>query len=258
MSSNAASSSASETGPVRVFSGENEDGREYRRWKTWCLNKMLTLDKLNEASRGAYIMTLLAGKAYETVEHLDPADYQKKDGDKLIWKILDERYPKLEVVDELGEILTEVFSLRAREGENMKQWTARATELFDRCGRKTGVSFPEEARGWILLHRATLTDEQRAVVVARARGDLKRESIASALRSCYPDLTVRKKSIALVEETLTVQGVPEEESDPADQGFDDVQQFLAEHNMSVEPSETDEAFHEDDVAEVLLASWKDR
>ena len=139
-------------------------------------------------------MTLPTGKAYESVEHLDPADYQKKVGDKTIWKILDDRFPKLEVVDELGKILTEVFSLRAREGENMKQWTARASELFDRCVRKTGA-FPERRGAGFGS-------------IVRARGDLKRESIASALRSCYPDLTVRKKSVALVEETLTVQGIP--------------------------------------------------
>eukprot|EP00435_Cladocopium_sp_Y103_P073746 s182_g45.t1 len=203
-------------------------------------------------------MTLLTGKAYECVEHLEPTDYQKKDGDALIWKILDSRFPKLETVDELGEIMTEVFSLRAREGESMKQWTARASELFDRMNRKTGVSFPEEARGWILLNRAMLTNEQRAVVVSRARGDLKRESIASALRSCYPDLLVSKKGAALVEETLAVQGVPEDVTEDFNQDFDDVQQFLAEHNMPADSPENDEPFHENDVAEVLAASWKDR
>lgn len=111
------------------------------------MNKMLTMDKLGDNARGAFIMTLLSGKAYETVEHVDPKEYQKKDGDQLLWQLLDARFPKLETVDELSQILTEVFSLRAREGENMKQWTARASELFDRCNRKTGAGFPEEARG---------------------------------------------------------------------------------------------------------------
>ena len=78
---------------------------------------MLTVDKLSEAARGAYIMTLLSGKAYETVEHLDPGDYQKKDGDKLIWQLLDARFPKLDAVDELGKILSEVFSLKARRAK---------------------------------------------------------------------------------------------------------------------------------------------
>eukprot|EP00435_Cladocopium_sp_Y103_P003701 s6229_g1.t1 len=250
--------SGSESGPIRGFSGDNEDGREYRRWKTWCLNKMMTMDKLSDSARGAYIMTLLSGKAYEAVEHVDPKDYQKKDGDALLWQLLDARFPKLDTVDELSEILTEVFSLKAREGESMKQWSARASELFDRCNRKTGVAFPEEARGWILLHRASLTDEQRAVVVARARGDLKREAIASALRSCYPDLVVRKRAVALVDETLAVQGPSEDLQPDLEQEFEDVHQFLMDHELHTDETATDETFNEDDVAEVLAATWKDR
>ena len=243
---------------MRTFSGESECGREYRRWKTWVLNKMVTMDKLAESSRGAFIMTLLTGKAYEAVEHLEFTEYHKKDGDALIWNLLDARFPKLEVVDELAETLNEVFTLRAKEGETMKQWTARATELFDRCSRKTSVSFPEEARGWILLNRSMLTDEQRAVVVSRSRGDLKRESIASALRSCYPDLVIRKRGVAYVEEALAVQGPREDEIEDDDTDFDDVCQFLADHNVEPEIQDTGETFHEDDVAEVLAASWKDR
>ena len=251
-------SSTTETGPMRTFSGESEDGKEYRRWKTWVLNKMVTIDKLAESSRGAFIMTLLTGKAYEAVEHLEFADYHKKDGDEIIWKLLDARFPKLEVVDELAETLNEVFTLRAKEGETMKQWTARATELFDRCSRKTSVSFPEEARGWILLNRSMLSDEQRAVVVSRSRGDLKRESIASALRSCYPDLVIRRRGAALVEEALAVQGIQDEVNEEDEAEFDDVCQFLADHSLEPTMHDTEETFHEDDVAEVLAASWKDR
>ena len=203
-------------------------------------------------------MTLLTGKAYEAVEHLEFTEYHKKDGDAIIWTLLDARCPKLEVVDELAETLNEVFTLRAKEGETMKQWTARATELFDRCSRKTSVSFPEEARGWILLNRSMLTDEQRAVVVSRSRGDLKRESIASALRSCYPDLVIRKRGVAYVEEALAVQGPRDDEIEDDEAEFDDVCQFLADHDVEPEIQGTGETFHEDDVAEVLAASWKDR
>ena len=85
----------------------------------------------------------------------------------------------------------------------MKQWTARASELFDKCHRKTGVQFPDEARGWLLLHRAGLSEEQKAVVIARARGDLKRESVAAALRPYYPELVISKRrtAVALAEDT---------------------------------------------------------
>ena len=140
-------------GSLRYFSGENEDGREYKRWKTWAQNKLLTMDKLPETSHGAFIYTLLSGRALETVEHLEPGDYQKKDGDKVLWDLLDKRFPQKDTVDELAEILGEVFTLQSKDGETMKQWVARSSELLDRCFRKTGVQFPDEARGWLLLNR---------------------------------------------------------------------------------------------------------
>ena len=245
-----------DAGPLRYFSGENEDGREYKRWKTWVKNKLLTLDKLPESSRGAFVYTLLNGKALEAVEHLEPEEYQKKDGDALLWRMLDARFPQKEVVDELGEILGEVFHLHSKEGETMKQWTARAQELFDRCARKTGVQFPDEARGWILLNRSGLSDEQRAVAIARAHGDLKKDSIGAALRSCYPDLvlTRQKKGVALVEHEMFAV----EEETPADDElpveFQDVDDLLRDHQVASDA----EGFPEADVAEVLAVSWKEK
>lgn len=99
-------------GVVKYFSGDTEDGKEFRRWKIWCLNKLLTLDKLPKSSRGAYIYTLLSGKALEAVEHLEPEAYQKEGGDDALWKLLDARFPQKEKVDELGEILGEVSESR--------------------------------------------------------------------------------------------------------------------------------------------------
>ena len=247
--------SAESSGSFRYFSGDNEDAREYKRWKVWAMNKMITMDKLGEAARGPFIYTLLSGKALEAVEHVKPEEYQTKGGDQVLWKLLDARFPQQEASDELSEIMGEVFGLRAKDGESMKQWTARATELFDRCYRKTGVQFPEESRGWIMLNRAGLSDEQRAVVISRARGDLKRESVAIALRSCYPDLTVsRKKAIAMVEDEALV--VEDPELDEVED-FKDVDLLLEDHHLMTD-GDGPEVFQESDVAEVLATSWRDK
>lgn len=161
-------------------------------------NKLLTIsDKVPSKARGAYIYTLLQGKALECVEHLDPSEYQKDGGDQVLFTLLDRRFPAKEASDEMSEIMTEVFFLRAVEGESLKTWVSRASELFDRCHRKTNVSFPEEARGWIILHRSGLNDEQKAVCLARSLGVLIREEIARAMRSCCPEfVTPRRKSYA--------------------------------------------------------------
>jgi len=246
-------------GSLRYFSGENEDGREYKRWKTWAQNKLLTMDKLPETSHGAFIYTLLSGRALETVEHLEPGDYQKKDGDKVLWDLLDKRFPQKDTVDELAEILGEVFTLQSKDGATMKQWVARSSELLDRCFRKTGVQFPDEARGWLLLNRAGLSEEQRAVVISRAQGSLKRDAISAALRSCYPELIISRgrKSVALVDEALAVDAGLTDDV-PIETEFDDVDALLQDHQVSLEDQASGDIFAEPDVAEVLAASWKEK
>ena len=52
----------------------------------------------------------------------------------------------------MGEALGKVFDLAAKDGESMKEWTARVLETFNRCRRKATVDFPKEARGRIALH----------------------------------------------------------------------------------------------------------
>ena len=145
----------------KMFSGENEDSMEYKRWKTWVVNKLLTLDsKVPKEARGAYVYTLLAGKALDCIEHLEPSEYQKEDGEQVIFQLLDSRFPQKDTSDEMSEVLTAVFNLRALEGESLKVWISRAGELFDRCKRKCKVDFPSEARGWLILNRSGLTEEQ--------------------------------------------------------------------------------------------------
>ena len=248
---------ASETGgAVRYFSGDGEDPQEYKRWKTWASNKLLTLDKLPKTAKGAWIYTLLTGKALECIEHLAPEDYQKEGGEKVIWDLLDQRFPLRDQTDELGELLTEVFTLKASEGETLKGWIGRASELFDRLSRKTGVTFPEEARGWILLHKSELTSEQKAVVLARAMGNLKRERISTALRSCYPDMVIpKRRAIHLVEDDQSQQLGGDEET--VDVDIPELEMFLAEHSSTVSSGDGD-VFTEADVAEVLAVSWKEK
>ena len=249
-------------GSIRCFSGEDEDVKEYRRWKTWVQNKLLTLDKLPKAARGSYIYTLLSGKALETVEHLKAEDYQKEGGEAVLWDLLDARFPQKEASDEMGEILGEVFALKAKDNEALKAWIARATEIFDRCARRAQVSFPSEARGWILLHRAGLTTEQQAVILARAQGSLKRDVISTAMRSCYPELTLgnRRSTAAHVVESVNEPVENEDSLGPDETDFKDVELLLAEHEQVTvsDANDSSEVFWESEVAEVLAVSWKEK
>ena len=136
---------------------------------------------------------------------------------------------------------------------------ARTTELFDRLSRKTHVTFPEEARGWLILHRAGLTDKQKAVILARAQGSLKHEDISRSMRWCFPEMILsRKKTVgaALVEEAELVMSMdpPDEEGD-----FNDIDALLAEH--APEGAAGDEVFLGEgcgSAAEILAVSWREK
>eukprot|EP00434_Breviolum_minutum_P035842 symbB.v1.2.031741.t1/scaffold3487.1/size55659/4 len=242
-------------GPFKFFSGESEDTQEFKRFRTWCKNKMLTMDKLTKEARGPFVYTLLTGKALECVEHVPPEDYQKADGDEVLWKPLETRFPQKDSTDELGEMMTQVFSMKSQDGETLKSWVARTSDLFERCARKTGVSFPDEARGWLILHKAGLSDEQKAVALARAQGSLKREQICKALRSCFPEMVLKKKihGANLIEDQEAPHSADEIVEDEA-QDFEDVELLLSEH----QPNTVEDPFLESDVAEVLAASWREK
>jgi hypothetical protein len=132
--------SSKDHGGQRIFSGNDEDPKEFRRWKAWVSSKLLTLStKMPESAKGAFIYTLLSGKALAAVEHLEPEKYQKEGGDKVLLDLLSKRFPDKDASDEMSENLTDVFNLRANEGEALKAWISRPTEAFDKLQRKTNV-----------------------------------------------------------------------------------------------------------------------
>ena len=81
----ASDASSSDFGSHRVFTGNDEDPKEFKRWRQWVSSKLMTLsNKMPAEAKGAFIYTLLAGKALEAVEHLDVSEYQKEGGDTVI------------------------------------------------------------------------------------------------------------------------------------------------------------------------------
>ena len=167
-------------GSVRYFSGDNEDARENRRWKQWAVNKMIiTMDKLGEAARGPYIYTLLSGKALEAVEHVKPCQ---------AWGISSQRWWRYPLATSWCQTPSTSCIRWAEWDHGWSLWPqgqGRQTDEEMDCQRpRCLIAAPEklecnfQRKQGIMLNRAGPSDEQRAVVISRARGDLKRESIA--------------------------------------------------------------------------------
>ena len=251
-------------GQYKRFSGESLDGRELRKWRLWCEAKMASLKDFDKKQKGPWVFTLLDGLALETVEHLTLTELVESDGDKHIWKLLEERFPDKLQHDLLAECLREVFSLSIQDGEGMAAWTSRVQESFAKCRRKVSVDFPSEARGWVVLNCSGLSPDQRAIVVAKSAGDLRFDVVVSSLRSCFPDYVASskgKKPSAVYAVNDFEDALDEPFPESGDFGdsviFEEVEALLADHGVKGE--ETSEAtFDETDVVEILAASWKEK
>eukprot|EP00435_Cladocopium_sp_Y103_P057558 s34_g19.t2 len=246
-------------GSCKRFSGDDEDpGKQLRKWKTWAQAKMMTIKDLKDEQKAPWLLTLLDGRAWDACEHLTLDEIAKEGGEKLIWAALHERFPEKEQHDMMGEILGEVFALAACDQESMKQWTARVKETFEKCKRRAAVDFPSEARGWIALHCIGLTEERKAIVKAKAQGSLQFDDITSALRSCFP----LYKAVGKKKGATVFQVEPERAetiSEEADGFFGDVEALLADHEIQFDDAaEGQDTFAEDETAEALAVSWKER
>ena len=169
-------------------------------------------------------------------------------------------FPDRDSTDEQAEALKEVFSLRAKEGESLRQWISRATEAFDKCERKAKVSFPEEARGYCILVWSGLSDEQQAVVKGRSLGALVERGYRcghALLLSRLCDFVVpKRRAVAYVEET---RGEIFDEVHPGEaDGFEDVELMVADYVEDQDLDRSDDVFGEAEVAEVLAATWKEK
>lgn len=215
---------------------------------------MLTLKDMNKKQRGPWIYTLLEGRALERCERLTLADLSSETGEDDLWKLLEDRFPQKEALDLMGESLGEVFGLAAKDGESSKEWCARVKDCFDRCSRRAGVAFPEQARGWITLRCAGLSDEQRAIIKAKTQGDLAYEKIAQAFQSCFPTYKASsraKKAIGC----LMVEEIQDDVLSQDGETYPDVEAFLADRGMTIDP---EEPVSESEAAEALAISWKVR
>eukprot|EP00435_Cladocopium_sp_Y103_P064168 s612_g25.t2 len=255
-----------EFGNSKRFSGDALDPLEYRRWRLWVEARMASQKDLQPQQRGPFVFCLLDGTALETVEHLSLDQLKEENGDKHLWKALDERFPDKLKHDWLAECLKEIFTLSQAEGETIATWTSKVQEAFAKCKRKVEVDFPSEARGWICLNASSLSEDQRAIVTAKTQGDFKIETVVAAMRSCFPDFKATAKyskpkpvTAFLAQDELEV---PEEDCSPVEGPdavvFDDLEAFLADHGVSDRETQSNEVFDELETAEILAATWREK
>ena len=140
-------------GGYKRFCGAGANGRDLKRWKTWCLSKMMTMTTLTKEARGPFVYSMLDGDALSAVEHLEFAEFAIDGGENLIFNILEARYPDKDPIDRAGKALFDVFEVSAREGERLSEWSVRAESVFHACQRDAVIAFPDMVKGYLCLHR---------------------------------------------------------------------------------------------------------
>ena len=123
-------------------------------------------------------------------------------------------------------------------------------------------TFPTEARGWVCLNASGLSPDQRAIVTAKAGGDLKFETITASMRSCFPDFVAggraKKAMGAMVASADEVVFDTDEVDIPDEQAFHDVEALLADHGIRENDISGGDTFEESEVVEILAATWKEK
>jgi hypothetical protein len=255
-----------DSGNNKRFTGDALDPLEYRRWRLWVEARMASQKDMQPQQRGPFVFCLLDGTALETVEHLTLDQLKEENGDKHLWKALDERFPDKLKHDWLAECLKEVFTLSQSEGETIVAWTSKVQEAFAKCRRKVEVDFPSEARGWICLNASGLSEDQRAIVTTKTQGDFKIETVVAAMRSCFPDFkatakqTKPKPVTAFLAQDEVETGDEELASTEVHDAviFEDLEAFLADHGVSAQENQSTEVFDELETAEILAATWREK
>ena len=100
------------------FSGTNESGKERFDWVENA-KAHLSSSKLEEYQYGAAIWKLLDGEAKEAIRHLDfDTEVKNKMGaEKVIFDLLEDRFPDLEEPDQRTEAMTELITFKPKHDE---------------------------------------------------------------------------------------------------------------------------------------------
>ena len=98
-----ATPSTDQTGGFKHFSGAGANERDLKRWKTWCLSKMITMSTLRKEATGPFAYSMLDGDALTAVEHLEFPEFAIEGVENVIFTILEARYPIKDPIDRAGK-----------------------------------------------------------------------------------------------------------------------------------------------------------
>ena len=149
---------------IPVFDGQPSSYREYRKRVMLYYKKMV----LNKRSQEATInlLTSFSGHVWKQVEHLAETAPDAPDGFEQVLKQLDRVYqydPRVEMPKAFERYF---YGVSRTTGQTLMQYCSEHREA-ERELEKYDVKLPDAVSGWLLLRRASLSQEQRQLILSQ-------------------------------------------------------------------------------------------
>ena len=161
-------------GLAPAFDGTPSKYREYRR-RALLFKRRMVLEKRGNVA-ALTLMGSLSGAAWEAVETIDESKLEMDDGGgvDVILGLLDIAF-KYDSRTELPHAFENYFFKSGRyPRETLIDYVQRFRQARTRI-EEFKIMLPPELHGWLLLRRARIRTEQRAMVVAQAGRELSME-----------------------------------------------------------------------------------
>ena len=128
---------------------------------------------------GPRLMQYIKGEAETVCEAIAVEKLCAEDGDKLVFKLLDDRFGP-QPTDLLQKALKEFFyELQVKQGEPFQQFAARFYAA--------NLKLPDKVLGFFMMKKLRLDSTQEAMVLTATRGELKKDEIAQAIKAVFPE-----------------------------------------------------------------------
>ena len=151
------------TGGLRPREFEGKSNREYRGdangggWRRWARAYILASSSLAPEARGPRLLNLMkeGSPAAKATRHLQPDQLAVPGGDHVLIEVLDKRYPKTPDHVNLREVMVELKTFDAYDGESAEALVGRFREAV---GRAEAMDYrhSSKALGMMLIDSARL------------------------------------------------------------------------------------------------------
>lgn len=135
---------------------------------------------------GPRLMEFIKGEAEALLETIAVEELMKKDGDKEIWTVLDEKYGP-QPRDLLQHALKNyLYDLQVKPFETYQQFMARHDGAI-RLMKEQSIDLPPPVMGFLLMKKLKLDQSQESMVLTYTKGGMDFVDVVSAVRGVFPD-----------------------------------------------------------------------